>query len=94
VRDIITVDVANKKTWFSASGMNEGEDPYNIHHYPVNFDGKGMLELTPELANRILTFSSDQQYFIDNYSTVNTPLRTVLPHALMVKKTQGWRKRM
>ncbi|WP_051293040.1 S9 family peptidase [Olivibacter sitiensis] len=81
VRDVDSIDVVGKKIWFSASGMHEGEDPYHVHHYRIGLDGKGLLALTPESANHTVTFSPDKKYFIDNYSTVNTPPRTALRRA-------------
>lgn len=78
VRNIDLIDAEKKKIWFSANGRNKGEDPYNIHHYRIDFDGKNLKELTPEAGNHTLTFSPDKTYFIDNYSTVNTAPKTLL----------------
>ena len=39
MRNVDSVDYARKEIWFSASGMNAGEDPYQIHYYRIGFDG-------------------------------------------------------
>ena len=68
VRDIDSVDEKTREIWFSASGMNAGEDPYNIHYYRISFDGKKLVSLTPATGNHQVTFSPDRAYFIDTYS--------------------------
>jgi len=73
VRDIDSVDVTKRQVWFRASGMNDGEDPYFIHYYRIGFDGKGLINLTPEKGNHSLSFSPDRKYYIDTYSQVNVP---------------------
>ncbi len=44
----------------------------------MNFDGSGLKLLTPENANHAVAISPDGNYFIDNYSTPNTPTVAVL----------------
>lgn len=73
VRDVIRVDEENGKVWFTANGMNKDEDPYFIHYYRINLDGSGLTELTPEEGTHKAVFTSDMQYLIDTYSTVETP---------------------
>ncbi|WP_231465380.1 S9 family peptidase [Pedobacter sp. Leaf132] len=71
VRDIDSVDVVKRQVWFRASGINADEDPYFIHYYRIGFDGKGLINLTPEKGNHSLTFSPDRKYYVDTYSQVN-----------------------
>lgn len=73
VRDIDSVDVVKRQVWFRACGMNASEDPYFIHYYRIGFDGKGLVNLTPEKGNHNLSFSPDRKYYIDTYSQVNVP---------------------
>lgn len=73
VRDIDSVDVVKRQIWFRASGVNPGEDPYFVHYYRIGFDGKGMIDLTPEKGNHSVTFSPDRRFYIDTYSQVNVP---------------------
>jgi hypothetical protein len=78
VRSIIDVDEDKRQIIFSANGRNMGEDPYLIHYYRINFDGKNLLDLTPENAFHMATFSEDKQYFVDEFSRVDKPSETVL----------------
>ncbi|WP_440134273.1 prolyl oligopeptidase family serine peptidase [Chitinophaga sancti] len=68
VRDIDSVDEKKREIWFRASGMNAGEDPYNIHYYRINFDGTQLVSLTKENAQHSLSFSPDRTYYLDTYS--------------------------
>jgi dipeptidyl aminopeptidase/acylaminoacyl peptidase len=78
VRGVNYVDEDTRQITFRASGKNQGEDPYLIHYYRINFDGAGLVDLTPERANHRATFSTDHKYFVDNYSRVDDPPITVL----------------
>ncbi|MBS1567464.1 MAG: prolyl oligopeptidase family serine peptidase [Bacteroidetes bacterium] len=78
VRTIDSIDIARKEIWFSAGGMNTAEDPYHLHYYRIGFDGKNLVSLTPDAGHHNISFSPDHKYFIDNYSTVNTPPVTKL----------------
>lgn len=82
VRRVVHVDDEKRQILFEASGKNAGEDPYFIHCYRVNFDGSGLVDLTPEKQNHALTFSSDFNYFVDTYSTVETAPVSVLKKAI------------
>lgn len=81
---------------FSANGMNcrnmgaaassldntiTEEDPYNIHYYRINLDGKHLVQLTPERGNHRATFSRDNKVLIDTYSSVDQAPTTVLRSA-------------
>ncbi|RYY57350.1 MAG: S9 family peptidase [Chitinophagaceae bacterium] len=78
VRRIDSVDIRKKEIWFTACGMNAGEDPYNIHYYRISFDGKKLVSITPARGNHVLTFSPDHSLFTDTWSEVNTPPQTIL----------------
>jgi dipeptidyl aminopeptidase/acylaminoacyl peptidase len=71
VRGVVKVDEAKRQIWFSACGMNAGEDPYFLHYYRINFDGSGLTPLTGARANHAATFSPDMKYFVDTYSRVD-----------------------
>ncbi len=81
VRQVLNVDEKNRIVYFYGAGKNEGEDPYFLHCYKVNFDGGNLVDLTPEKMNHDVTFSEDFDYFTDTYSTVETPPITVLRRA-------------
>jgi dipeptidyl aminopeptidase/acylaminoacyl peptidase len=75
---ISKVDDKNRVIYFVAGGREKGRDPYFGQFYRVNFDGTGLQLLTPEEANHDIMLSPDGKYFVDNYSTPNTPPVSVL----------------
>lgn len=81
VRGVQHVDEQNQWIYFSANGMNHKEDPYLIHYYRIGFDGKGLVELTPDEGMHQAWFSSDYRYLVDVYSKVDTPPVAVLRDA-------------
>jgi len=78
VRRIIHADEENRQIIFSGNGRSRGEDPYLIHYYRIDFDGKNLVDLTPENGFHQGTFSEDKSFFVDNYSRVDMPSETVL----------------
>lgn len=78
VREIDSVDEKKREIWFRASGMQAGEDPYNVHYYRIGFDGKKLVSLTPAPGNHTVSFSPDRKYFIDTYSAPAVPPVTLL----------------
>jgi dienelactone hydrolase len=78
VREVVKVDEKSNAIIFKASGRNAEEDPYYIHYCKINFDGSGLVDLTPEKMDHQATFSADFKYFSDTYSTVQSPPVTVL----------------
>jgi dienelactone hydrolase len=78
VRSVDSINSVKKQIWFQASGMQPGEDPYNLHYYRIGFDGKGLTALTPETGNHEIVYSPDRTYYTDNYSQVNVPPVTKL----------------
>ncbi|NLV52100.1 MAG: prolyl oligopeptidase family serine peptidase [Bacteroidales bacterium] len=63
----------------SLDGKIPQEDPYNIHYYRIDLDGKNLVDLTPEKANHEATFSRlCDNTFIDTYSTIDQAPVTVL----------------
>jgi pimeloyl-ACP methyl ester carboxylesterase len=54
VRDILAVDENHRQVWFSASGREPG-DPYARYLYRVNFDGTGLVLMSPEPGDHLLT---------------------------------------
>ena len=78
VRTIDSVDTKKREIWFRASGMNEGEDPYNVHYYRIGFDGTKLMSLTLPGYQHNVSFSSDKKYYLDTYSKVDVPPVTEL----------------
>ena len=82
--------------YFSANGMgykNMGtvqssfdgaipqEDPYNVHYYRIDTNGKNLVCLTPEAGNHKVTYTRDYSSLIDTYSSVDKAPVTVLRSA-------------
>ncbi len=60
VKDIDSIDVKTRQIWFRATGMNKNEDPYHVHYYRVGFDGKNILDLTPDPGTHQVVYSPDK----------------------------------
>jgi dipeptidyl aminopeptidase/acylaminoacyl peptidase len=78
VSDIVHIDARARQIWFTANGRETGRDPYFHHLYRIGFDGQGLTLLTPEVAHHSVSLSPDARYFVDTYSTPDTPPVTVL----------------
>ncbi len=81
VNNIVRVDTSTAVIYFTASGKESGRNPYFQHLYRIDFRGENLQLLTPEDANHVISFSPSGRVFVDNYSTVTTPTRTVLRDA-------------
>jgi dipeptidyl aminopeptidase/acylaminoacyl peptidase len=81
VRGVQRVDESKRQIWFSAGGTHPGKDPYYASYYRINFDGSGLTELTTTEANHNLAYSTDAQFYVNNYSRLD------LANVLEVRKT-------
>lgn len=81
VRKVDRVDGVGRQVWFTASGVNPGEDPYYRHAYRVGLDGGEPLALTPEQADHQVLPSPDGRWLLDLYSRVDQPPILVLRRA-------------
>ena len=73
VRSVEHVDREQRRVWFLASGVREGEDPYHQHLCRVNFDGSGFVQLTQSDGNHSVEFSPDRKSFIAKWSRADHP---------------------
>ena len=78
VMDIVRVDERARTIYFTALGKEAGRDPYFHHLYRIGLDGRGQTLLTPEDAHHTVSMSPDGRFFVDTYSTPDTPPVTVL----------------
>lgn len=78
VRELMRVDEKNGRIYFTASGREEGVNPYYKMLYSINLDGTDMKPLTPENANHIIHFSPGLSCFTDCYSTVDKPQKVIV----------------
>ncbi|MGH9410296.1 MAG: DPP IV N-terminal domain-containing protein [Vicinamibacterales bacterium] len=81
VTQVLHVDEKNRAIYFLAVGKEKGRDPYYSFLYRIGFDGRNMQLLTPEDATHDVTLSPDAKYFVDSYSTQQTPPVAVLRDA-------------
>ncbi|RAV27627.1 S9 family peptidase [Sinomicrobium soli] len=86
VRDVVKVDEKNRYIYFTASGVDKGQDPYLLHYFRIGFDGSGLLRYTRENGNHEVFFSENHKYYIDRYSRVDAPQVTELKQAAGQKK--------
>ncbi len=78
VSDILAVDQADQRIWFTAVGMNPDRDPYQEYVYSVKWDGSGLKLHTPDEGHHSVTKSPGGRFFVDTYSTVESAPVTVL----------------
>lgn len=77
INEISYIDQKSGVIYFLASGKEKGNNPYHQQLYKVSLKGKLTL-LTPEKMHHQVSFSDNGRYFVDQYSTVKTPTKTVL----------------
>ena len=76
--DISSIDEKGREIFLTASGREDGEDPYFMHFYRAKLDGSGMKMLDPGDASHAVNMSDSGRYFIDSLSKVNTAPKSVL----------------
>jgi dipeptidyl-peptidase-4 len=81
VEDLVGVDDKKRVIYFTANAKEENEDPYYLHLYRVNFDGSGLRLLNPGEFDHNISINDNKQFFVDNFSRVNTAPRSVLYHS-------------
>ena len=78
VNEILRIDTLRKSILFTASGKEIGRNPYHQYLYRLNLVDNSTELLTPENANHDVSISPDENYIIDNISTVNQATKTFL----------------
>lgn len=73
VQQLLHVDEESGRIYFTASGREEGLNPYYHQLYSIDPDGKNLKLLTPEPAHHQVSLSPCRKYFVDNYSRVDLP---------------------
>ncbi|CAD0321335.1 S9 family peptidase [Xanthomonas hortorum] len=73
VRDVLRVDDAQRRIWFTASGMDARKDPYYRQLYSVDFDGHQLTRLTHTDADHDVTIAEDGRHYVDVYSRPDLP---------------------
>ena len=67
------IDEEAEVVYFTANAREAAEDPYYQHLYSVNLDGDDLKLLDPGDFDHRVEMGESSQFFIDNYSRVNTP---------------------
>ncbi len=76
--DIESIDEKKRVLYFTANGREEGEDPYLLHLYRVNFDGSGLRLLNPGAFENSVSIDDNSLYFVNNSSTVHSAPKSAL----------------
>lgn len=76
--NIVKIDTAAQTIYFQGYGREEGVNPYYAMLYKIKFDGSNVQRLTPEDATHQTFMAEESSYFVDNYSRVDLPTKTVL----------------
>ncbi len=82
VTRLARLDQAQRIMWFEAVGKEAGQDPYFTHLYRINFDGTGLVSLTPDNGTHSVQFSPDGKYLIDTFSQPDVAPEIVLRDAM------------
>ena len=77
VTQLLRVDEKSRVVYLLGVGREAG-DPYFVHFYRAGLDGSGLTLLTPENAHHEIALSPSGRYFVDSYSTPDTPPVTLL----------------
>ncbi|MDX5482635.1 MAG: S9 family peptidase [Hymenobacteraceae bacterium] len=70
--DIVGIDEKARVLYFTANGREQGEDPYLMHLYRVNFDGSGLTLLNKGNFDNTTSMNDGNKYFVNTASRVNT----------------------
>jgi dipeptidyl aminopeptidase/acylaminoacyl peptidase len=93
VRAVVSVDEKGRQIYFSANGMYPGKDPYFTYFYRINFDGSGLVTLTPGEGMHDASLSPDRSLVVDRYSRVDaapvTELRSAADGSLVATLEQA-----
>ena len=79
VESVVSVDQENGWVYFTA--QTDPERPYDLHLNRVTLDGTDWSQLTEGKGRHTVAMAPSQDYFVDTYSSVDTPPRTVLRRA-------------
>ncbi|MDE1193291.1 MAG: DPP IV N-terminal domain-containing protein [Arachidicoccus sp.] len=76
--EIEKIDEKNRVLYFTANNKEDGENPYYMHLYSINFDGSNLHLLDKGNFDHKISMNDTKQFFVDNYSRVNTTPHSVL----------------
>jgi dipeptidyl aminopeptidase/acylaminoacyl peptidase len=73
VLDVLRIDEKTRTIYFLGAGREPGQLPYFVHLYRIGLDGRNLKLLTPEPATHEITMAPSGHYFLDSYSSPDTP---------------------
>jgi dipeptidyl aminopeptidase/acylaminoacyl peptidase len=76
--DLLHVDEATGRIWFTARGREDGQIPMFRKLYTVNLDGSGLTLIGGEAGDHTVRATPDGQFFVDAYSSPDVPPVSVL----------------
>jgi len=76
--DFININEKERVLYFTANGVNKGQDPYYSHLYRINLNGSGLKSINSGDFNTAVNMSDSNSYFVSNFSRVNTVPATEL----------------
>ena len=77
ITKLLKVDQKKRELYFLADGR-EDANPYFTQFCKVDFAGKHLTTLTPEIGNHSIDLSPNENYFMDTYSQPDVPAVIVL----------------
>jgi dipeptidyl-peptidase-4 len=81
VTQLLHVDERSRTIYFAGVGREGGRDPYFRHFYRANMDGESIELLSPADADHETFLDTSGSYFVDAWSTPDTPPVAVLRDA-------------
>jgi len=81
VTQVLRVDEQARVIYFAAVGKEAGRDPYFRHFYRVGMNGQNLELLSPADADHDVSLDKSGRFFVDTWSTPDTPATAVLRDA-------------
>jgi dipeptidyl aminopeptidase/acylaminoacyl peptidase len=78
INSIEYIDEKKGVIYFLASGKEKQNNPYHQQVYKIDLKTNKVTLLTPENLHHTVTFSKNGDYFVDNYSSISVPTKSVL----------------
>ncbi len=78
VHNILNVDPATRRVYFTGMGREAGENPYYQHLYSVSLDGGPVRQLDKGNSFHAPVMDDAAHFFVDNFSRVDTIPETAL----------------
>lgn len=91
---IVKIDTTAEKLFFYGYGRRPGINPYYAFVYSVQFSGKKLTLLTPENATHHVFMAPGGTSFVDTYSRIDMPPRTVVRRADGREVMEAWKPDM